>query len=207
MKLNLKLLQKLGACAEAKEVYEKRQETDVAAATRLLIDGCEECEDVKVGGRLSWANWLVTKVMSHENKIRYAIFAAEQVIEIFEKEYPYDKRPRKAIEAAKKYLDGEVTAADSAYAAAHAAAHAAAYAADAAVHAVHAAYAAYAASAAYAAANAAVHAANAANAADAAYAAVHAAYAADAANAADADTDMLTRIIEYGITLIEKEDN
>ena len=39
-----------------------------------------------------------------EHSVKLAIFAAELVIEIFEKEYPADKRPRAAIEAAKTYL-------------------------------------------------------------------------------------------------------
>ena len=51
-----------------------------------------------------WANWVIVRVMTHEQKVQYAIFAAEQVIDIFEKKYPSDDRPRKAIEAAKNYL-------------------------------------------------------------------------------------------------------
>ena len=56
----------------------------------------------------------------------YAIFAAEQVIGFFEKKYPEDKRPRKAIEAAKDYLkDPSDKNKAAAYAAAYAAADAA----------------------------------------------------------------------------------
>jgi hypothetical protein len=36
--------------------------------------------------------------------IRYAVYAAEQVIDIFEKKYPKNKRPRESIQAAKRYL-------------------------------------------------------------------------------------------------------
>ena len=98
-----------------------------------------------------WANWVIVRFMTHEQKVQYAIFAAEQVIDIYEKKYPTDGRPRKAIEAAKNYLkDKSLTNKEAAYAAAHAAAHA--YDA--------AAYAAYAAhAAAHAAAYAAAHAA------------------------------------------------
>ena len=92
--------------------------------------------------------------------IKLAIYAAELVIDIYEKQYSKDDRPRKAIEAAKKYLkkptaDAAYAARDAAYAADAAAdaARAAAYAADAAADAADAAYAAYAA--AYAAARAA----------------------------------------------------
>ena len=37
--------------------------------------------------------------------VQYAVFAAEQVIDLFEQKYPDDKRPREAIEAAKKCID------------------------------------------------------------------------------------------------------
>ena len=107
-----------------------------------------------------------------------AIEFAEQALPIFEKRRPNDERPRKAIQAARDYLDGKISleelracrshadaaadaAADDAYAAdayAHAAhaAHAATYAADAAAYAAHAAdAAAYAADAAAYAAHAA----------------------------------------------------
>jgi hypothetical protein len=124
-----------------------------------------------------------------EDSVAMAVFAAELVIDIYEKKYPNDERPRKAIEAAKIWLknpsdkNADAHAAHAAYAAADAAAYAAAYAAD-------AAYSAYSAAraAAYAAAYAADAAAHAAANA-AAHAAAHAAAnAADAAANAAADT-------------------
>ena len=39
-----------------------------------------------------------------KKSVKLAIFAAEQVIDIFEKEYKNDKRPRWAIQAAKRWL-------------------------------------------------------------------------------------------------------
>ena len=79
--------------------------------------------------------------------IQFAILCAESVLHYFEDKYPNDKRPRKAIEAAKEYLRTKNAAHDAD--AAHAAyADAAAYAADAA-DAAHAAYADAAAHAAH----------------------------------------------------------
>jgi hypothetical protein len=76
-----------------------------------------------------------------KDSVAFSIFAAEQVIENFEKKYPDDKRPREAIEAAKKWLAAPTDAnASAAYSAANSS---------------------YSANAAYAAANSA----NAANAA------------------------------------------
>ena len=97
------------------------------------------------------------------DSVAFAIYAAEQVIKVYEDKYPNDSRPRDAIKAAKAYLkDPTKDNARAAYAA-DAAAYAAraAYAADAAEAAAYAAYAAYAAEAAARAAYAAYAAINA----------------------------------------------
>ncbi|MDE2021088.1 MAG: hypothetical protein KGJ13_12190, partial [Patescibacteria group bacterium] len=119
----------------------------------------------------TWSSMRIVKAWhwKKEDSVSLAIFAAEQVISIYEKKYPDDDRPRKAIQTAKEYLKDPTK--KNAYAA-----YAAANAAKAAANAANAAYAANAANAAYAA----YAAANAANAAYAAYAA-NAAYAAYAA--------------------------
>lgn len=61
-------------------------------------------------------------IWKREDSVRLAIYAAELVIDIFEKEYPKDKRPRKAIDAAKKWLKEKTTATRTARAAAASAA-------------------------------------------------------------------------------------
>ena len=161
--------------------------------------------------KYSWANWLIVRLMNKTQKVQYAIFAAEQVIDIYEKKYPDDLRPRKAIEAAKSYLDNPCKK-TKAYAAAYvddaAAAAAAAAAAD-----DDAAYAAYAAAAAADAAAAAAYvdadddaAAAYVDADDDAAAYVVDAAAAAAAYAAAADAARITMqitILNYGITLIQ----
>ena len=87
---------------------------------------------------LDWANWTIVRVMDYKQYVSYAVFAAEQVIQIYEKKYPDDKRSREAIEAAKKCIKNpseknkkaaDAAADAAAHAAAYAAAHAAAYAA------------------------------------------------------------------------------
>jgi len=159
--------------------------------------------------RYDYATWVFRRFMNKKQVVKYAVFAAEQVIEIYEKKYPEDDRPRKAIEAAKAYLKkpcastkkkaaAYADAADAAAAAADAAAdaaYAAAYAADAAAYAYAAAYAAYAyADAADAAA---------ADAADAAAAVAAAAAADDAAAYAAADRkEMKVKILRYGFELL-----
>ena len=168
--------------------------------------------------KLNWANWLIVRCLTRKQKIQYAIFAAEQVIETYEKKHPDDERPRKAIEAAKEYsktpsvenkfaaASASAAASDAAYDAAYAAASAAyaaahaAYAAYAAAYAAYDAYAASASAAAYAAAHAAYAAAHAASsAASDAYAAAYAAY-----DAVDVD-EIKVRIIRFGMAMLEEE--
>lgn len=88
---------------------------------------------------------------SRRLSVRLAIAFAEQVLPIFESARPGDDRPRRALQAARDYLDGSSTGDAAAYASAHAWA-----AADDAGNAARSAYAArsvaaYAAYAAYAA--------------------------------------------------------
>jgi hypothetical protein len=147
-----------------------------------------------------WSDMRIVKAWKWQKKdsVELAIYAAQLVIDIYEKKYPNDDRPRKAIEAAIEYVKNpnkkNMAAADAARAAAGAAARAA-RAADAARAAADAARAA--AGAAYAAAYAARAAADAARAAaGAAYAAAYAAAraAADAALIIKIDKFMVNRI-------------
>jgi hypothetical protein len=134
-----------------------------------------------------WSEMRILKAWNWTKKdsVKLAIYSAELVLPIFEKEYPKDKRLREAIQAAKRYLRKPSKAAADAVNAAYAAADAAHAAAYAGVYAVNAAYAGvYAAHAAVYAVNAAYAAADAAYAADAAHAANAAAYAVNAAYAA-----------------------
>ena len=162
----------------------------VMAIDAMHFVDCEVMALVEVKGeheeekdKECWSDMRVIKTYEWTKKdsVKLAIYAAELVIENFEKKYPDDKRPREAIEASKKWLKypteknraAAYAAASAAYAA-YAAASYAAYAACAA-----AAYAAYAASSASSAA------AYAAYAASSAAAAAYAAYAAAAAAAAE----------------------
>jgi hypothetical protein len=136
--------------------------------------------------------------LTYNQKREIAIGVSSIVLVIYENKYPNDDRPRKAIEAAKKYLNNEISikklklARSAAYAAAAYAADA--YAADAYAYAADAADAA-----AYAAADAAYAAADAAD-ADAAYA-YDAAYAAAYAAAAAAD-DYQQLLLDFLINYI-----
>ena len=175
MELNLESLEKLNPCSDGLTWWKMAACKTVESTIARLLS--EE--------KLDWANWLIARVLTHDGQIRYAIFSARQVLEIYEKRYPGDNRARRAVEAAEEYLADKTeekrqAAANAAYAAANAA-YAAAYAA------------AHAANAAAHAANAAAYAANAAaNAAKGA-----------AANAA-ANAAMKKKVIEYGVSLLSE---
>ena len=162
------------------------------------------------------ARWLFTKLMNKIQCVKIAVFAAEQVIDLFENKYPDDDRPRHAIELAKVYIKtpdmGSADAAHAAAAAAAAAAHtadaadaaaAAAHAADAAAYVAYTA-AAHADAAAYVAYTAAAHAAD-----DAAYvaytAAAYVAYT-DAATDAAAAAAIRIKIIKEAVRILDEQE-
>ena len=93
--ITFKYLKKIGACIEAVQYFveQNKQQTALAWINHLVaVD------------KTDWATWFICRVFNHTQQIQYAIFAAEQVIDNFEKQWPDDKRPRQAIEAAKTYL-------------------------------------------------------------------------------------------------------
>ena len=95
-KITIDVLKEYRACNEAVEMFGERTKGEVESIRllRLLI------KDKKY----DWANWLIIRVMNHQQFLAYAIYAAEQVLDNFEKKFPNDNRPRLAIEAAKKVL-------------------------------------------------------------------------------------------------------
>ena len=125
-------------------------ELNAGDKTVLTIDDYKHCS---IGDIM----WTLVRLRPDLKQIAVdtAIYAAELVLPIFEKQYPNDDRSRKAIEVAKSGVNCRA-AANAADAAACAAACAAAYAA---VYAIRAAYAADAAEAAYAASYASAEAA------------------------------------------------
>ena len=108
-------------------------------ASERIIDAmqytaCEEITLVEVGDDYTKGDdkyvcrsmrVIKTYKWTKKDSVSLAIFAAELVLNIFEKEYPKDKRPREAIEAAKRWLkkpseknrDAARTAGDAAWAA------------------------------------------------------------------------------------------
>ena len=132
--ITLEWLRSQDACEESIKAWQNEIDHNTFATLNRLVSKNPE-----------WGNWLICRIMNKKQAVQYAIFAAEQVIDIYEKKYPDDKRPRNAIEAAKAYLKhpcaktkaaaASAAYAASAYAAASAAGYAATYAAAAATYA------------------------------------------------------------------------
>ena len=121
MNITLKKLEELNACQEARKAFPKKWGKEVDSLTLL--------KSLRDRNNYIWANWLIVRIMTRKQYLSYAIFSAEQVLDIYEKKYPNEKRPRLAIEAAKKVLEQNTKEnKDAAYASASAA-DAAAYAA------------------------------------------------------------------------------
>jgi hypothetical protein len=97
MKITVEYLKKINACPESVEAYKEHgKEYELIPLIRKMI---------REKYQLDWASWLIVRCMTYKQYVSYAVYAAEQVIDIYEKEHPDDDRPRKAIEAAKKCID------------------------------------------------------------------------------------------------------
>ncbi len=98
-KITSKFLTKHRACLEGID-YFKAKGWEGASLTTVITTLISTNEKEK----LDWANWLLTRCLNKKQNVQYAVYAAESVLSIFEKQYPDDNRPRLAIEAAKAYI-------------------------------------------------------------------------------------------------------
>ena len=87
-------LNKKNACANGIKWFLGQDERNTAKVMLKLVD-----ED-----RGRDALWVLEHIMNKKQSVGLAIFSARLCLDIFEKEYPEDDRPRKAIEAAEAYL-------------------------------------------------------------------------------------------------------
>jgi len=96
MKITVKKLNQLGACRNCYRLLKAN-----------FPDGGEFRDVVERAiaiGAIDDALWLAPRVLTKEDAVRFAIFAAREVLPIFEIKYPNDNRPRKAIESAEAWL-------------------------------------------------------------------------------------------------------
>lgn len=95
-----KFLRKMGACGEAVE-WAKDYST--------LTEAWVKCE------RADWMTWLIGKMAdkpgwpTRKHVVSVACDFAEDVLPIYEKKYPDDKRVRDCIATVRKWVNGETT--------------------------------------------------------------------------------------------------
>jgi len=191
MRITLKFLKNKEACQDG---------IDWVVENKLIgLKDSEMIKDLMKADKLDWANWLIVRCMNYKQYVSYAVYAAESVLDIYEKKYPNDKRPREAIEAAKLCIKNpskkNKVAASAAYSASAYSAYSAAYSASSASSAAFSASSS-ASSAAFSASSAAYSAAYSA--------AFSAAYSASSTAASAAKKDLQIKILKNGLTLLTK---
>jgi len=77
MNITTEWLKKNKACQEGVELFLSQSETDGEKLVHKLI-GMEN---------LNYANWLIVRLMEYKQQVSYALFAVEQVIDIYEQIY------------------------------------------------------------------------------------------------------------------------
>lgn len=93
--ITTEFLKSLNACQSGINLVATYPDKDHEAVIRRLV----------ADDHWDYANWLLPRLMDYRGYVSYAVYAAELVLPIWEKKYPDDKRPRKAIEAAKRCID------------------------------------------------------------------------------------------------------
>ena len=94
-KLTARWLTSKGACQDGIEWF-KDNAQGITDPIKVLRFGIKH-------DKLDWVNWLIVRLMTHRQLVRYACYAARQTLPDYESEYPDDRRVRDAIVAAKRW--------------------------------------------------------------------------------------------------------
>jgi len=89
-KVTIKLLEKHEASKEGIDWFKRQTEIEPIKLLNQLIKE----------NKFLWANWAIIRIMTYNQYVSYAIYAAEQVINIYEKKYPTDNAVDAAADAA-----------------------------------------------------------------------------------------------------------
>ena len=183
-KITLKFLEENNACFDGIKFVTKHNLIGLNA-----IDFINKLIELD---KLDYASWLICRIFNRKQKIQYAVYSAELCLNNYESVYPDDKKPRQAIEAAKKVLlkNNKINR-DAASSAASSAAYSAVYSA----------FYSAASSVSRAATSAAYSAYSAYNAACSAVYSAASSAASSVSRAAYSETYI--KILEYGLTLLE----
>jgi hypothetical protein len=89
-------LKRKEACKDGYDYFVRKYKTGTELT--VLLEGLQK------DGKQDWAWWVLKNALKKPQSVEIAVYAAESVLQIFEKKYPEDKRTRKAIETAKAWL-------------------------------------------------------------------------------------------------------
>ena len=96
MNITKEYLESKNACQDGIDWFMTRPETDARALMFAAVDD----------GHSDYARWLMQEMITtKEQAVKIAVFAAEQVIDVFEDKQPDNGNPRKAIEATWAWID------------------------------------------------------------------------------------------------------
>ena len=103
MKVTKKWIEKWGPCSEAVDWFNSQPLRDSTQIIKYFIKHKNENNDY-----LEWASWAIVRFMkTKKDRVMYAVYAAKQVLYLFENKFPDDKRPREAIDAALKCIEND----------------------------------------------------------------------------------------------------
>jgi len=100
MKITIKLLEKFGACEERID-FHREHFSESAPLIDILTKSINEKDSNEYK---KYSCWLLSCLMTRKQQISFAIYCARLVLDIFEKEYPNDKRCDAAIKAASRWI-------------------------------------------------------------------------------------------------------
>jgi hypothetical protein len=96
--LRLSVLKTTKACEEAREWAKAFYAGRTKATVRAVI------ADLVRENHQDWALWILPRLMTHRQTVRYAVFCARQSLSVYEARFPNDRRPRQAIDAAEAFV-------------------------------------------------------------------------------------------------------
>ena len=82
MKITLDWLKGKNACSEGISWFKNQKESE----------GIDVIKSLMKDKKYQWVNWTIVRLMVHSDQIKYAIYAAENVLDIYEKKYPAKHR-------------------------------------------------------------------------------------------------------------------
>ena len=100
MKMTLDILNKICICYP--------EDIEFIKENKLIgLEDIDFIEKLIELDKLYLANWFIVNILNEKNQFNYIIFAIDQFIDIYEKEYPSDNRPKEALKYIKAWVKNQ----------------------------------------------------------------------------------------------------